>query len=47
VIYSTDREMREALRSLIGSCRGAESPAVDALQDVEAVVADDRAIYER
>jgi len=44
VIYSTDRETREALRSLIGSRRGAEVRSFDVqLQDVETVTADDRA----
>jgi hypothetical protein len=44
VIYSTDRATREALRSLVGSHRGAESRSMDDQpQDVKNVIADGRA----
>jgi DUF2075 family protein len=44
VIYSTDRETREALRSLVGSRRGRESRSMDVQpQDVKTVIADGRA----
>ncbi len=44
VIYSTDRETREALRSLVGFRRGRESRSMDVQpQDVKTVMADDRA----
>ena len=44
VIYSTDRETREALRSLFGPRRGRDSHSMDVQpQDVNTVIADDRA----
>jgi DUF2075 family protein len=44
VIYSTDRETREALRSLFGSRRGRESRSMDVQpRDVKTVIADARA----
>lgn len=43
VIYSTDRETREAPRSLSGSRQGAVRCAVDLVHDVEIVVEDDHA----
>jgi uncharacterized protein len=44
VIYSTDRETREALRSLFGSRRAREGRSIDVQpQDAKTATADDRA----